>query len=81
MRYVIVREIWLHDFGRLAVSCLSDTQFKQLAAGDTTEFILGMVFSTWCIVKLDFYVNLCRDCIILIVANDISHMGIKMISW
>ena len=40
-----------------------------------------MRFVTWCIVKLDFYVTLCSACRILIVANYISHMGIKMISW
>ena len=39
-----------------------------------------MRFVTWCIVKLDCYVNLCRACHILIVANAISHLGVKMIS-
>ena len=40
-----------------------------------------MRFVTWCIVKLDCYVNLCSACYILIVSNDIIHMGIKMMSW
>ena len=40
-----------------------------------------MRFVTWCIVKLDFYVTLCSPFHLIIVANDIIHMGIKMISW
>ena len=35
----------------------------------------------WCIFKLDFYVTLFRAINILVVANDNSHMGIKLISW
>ena len=68
-------------WGGIDASYLSDIHFERLSAGDTTECRLGMIFFTWCIVKLYCYVNLCSDFLILIVANYISHMGIKMISW
>ena len=51
------------------------------SSGDTTECILGMIFVTWCILKLDFYVTLWSTCLILIVYNYIIHIGRKMISW
>ena len=56
------------------------TSAEKLDDGYTTECRLGMIFVTWFIVKLDFYVTLCSACHILILANYISHMGIKMIS-
>ena len=40
-----------------------------------------MIFVTWYIFKLDCYVILFSACNILIVANYISHMEIKMVSW
>ena len=55
--------------------------FEQLDDGYKTECRLGMGFVTWCIFKLDFYITLFKACRILIVANYISHLGIKMISW
>ena len=45
-----------------------------------TEYRLGMRFITWCIVKLGCYVTLWSAFHILIVANDTSHMDIKVIS-
>ena len=74
-------ETWLHDLGVIYVSYISNIPFEQLDYGYTTKFILGMRFVTWCIVKLDCYVILCSAFHILIVANDIIHMGIKIISW
>ena len=65
----------------MVVSYLSDIHFERFSAGDTTESRLSMIFFTWCIVKLYCYVTLFSACHILIVANDISHLGIKMISW
>ena len=79
VRYVIGGETWLRDFGGLAISYLSDIQFEQIYYGDTTECILGMIFFTWCIVKLYFYFTSYRACFIIIVYNDIIHMGRKMI--
>ena len=79
--HVIDKETWLNDLGGGYVSYLSYTPFERLDDGYTTECRLGMIFFTWCIVKLDYYVTLCSDCHILIVANDSIHMGIKMISW
>ena len=55
--------------------------FERLDNGYITECILGMSFVTWCIVELDCYATLCIACHILIVSHDISHLGIKMISW
>ena len=79
--YVIDGETWLHDSGEIYVSYLSYIPFEWLDDGYTTECRLGMIFVTWCIVKLDCYVILCSACHILIVANYISHMGIQIISW
>ena len=73
--YAINVETWFHGLGWISVSYISDIPFEQLDDGYTTE----CRFVTWCIFKLDFYVTLCRYCCILIVANDISHMGIKTI--
>ena len=80
VRCVIDGDNWLHGLAGVAVSYISDIHFELLDAGDTTKFIRGMIFFTWCIVKLDCYVDLCSACNILNVANDIRHMGIKMIS-
>ena len=71
-------ETWLHDFGRLAVSYISDIPFEQLDDGYTTECIIGMIFVTWCIIKLDCYLTLCRSCHILILDNNISYLGSKL---
>ena len=56
------------------------TPIDQLDDGYTTKCRLGMIFVTWCIVKLYFHVTLCITCNILIVSNDIRHLGIKVIS-
>ena len=79
--YLIDGETWLHGLGGLAVYYLSSTPFEILDDGYTTKFRLGMVFVTWCIFKLDCYVTCCRAFHIIIIANDISHLRIKMISW
>ena len=47
VRYLIVGEIWLHDFGGIACYYLSGIQFELLSSGYTTESRLGMVFFTW----------------------------------
>ena len=77
--YVINGETWLHDLGQITVSYLSDIPFERLDDGYTTECRLVMRFFTWCIFKIDCYVTLCNYCSILVVSNDISHMGIKII--
>ena len=59
----------------------SDTPFERIDDGYITECKLGMIFVTWCIVKLYFYVNLCITCHIIILSNYIIHMGIKVIFW
>ena len=74
---VINGDTWLNDLGGLDVSYDSDKPFERLDYGYRTECRLGMRFVTWCIVKLDFYVNLCSTFLILVLSNDISHMGIK----
>ena len=75
MRNVIDGDTRFHSLGRGgAFSYLLDINFERLAARDTTECILGMIFVTWCFVKLDCYVTFCSSCLILIVANDIIHM-------
>ena len=56
--YVIDGNTWLHDLGGLDVSYHSETPFERLADGYTTECRLGMIFVTWCIVKLYFNVTL-----------------------
>ena len=71
----------LRDLGGIYVSYLSYIPFERLDDGYTTECRLGMRFVTWCIIKLDCHVTLFRACHVLIVANYISHPGIKMISW
>ena len=58
----------------------SDIPFERLDDGYTTKCRLCMIFVTWCIVKLYCYVALCSACHILILANYIRHLGIKMIS-
>ena len=78
--HVIDGETWLHDLGGVSVSFISYTPFEKLDDGYTTECRLGMRFVTWCIVKLDCYVTLYIACHIIIVSNDIIHLGIKMIS-
>ena len=77
---VIDGETWLNDLGGLYVSYLSDIHFGQLYDGCTTECRIGMLFFTWCVIKLNCYVNLCSACSVLIIANYISHTGIKMVS-
>ena len=82
--YAIGRETWLHDLfwgGGGYVYYLSYIHFELIYAGDRTDCIIGMLFVTWCIIKLYCYVTLCRDCLIIIVANDISNPGRKIISW
>ena len=71
----------MHDLGGLDVYYLSDIHAECLAAGDTTGCRLEMIFLTWCIFKLDYCVTLCSVCLILVVDNVISHMGIKKIFW
>ena len=78
---VIDGETWLHDLVGIDVLYHSDTPFERLGDGYTTECILGVIFVTWCIVKLYCHINLCITCHILIVSNGISHIGIKVISW
>ena len=79
--HVIDGDKWLHDLGGGYVSYISYIPFERLDDGYKTECRLWMRFFTWWIVKLDCYVTLCSACHILIVASDIIHMGIKMISW
>ena len=80
VRYVINKEIWLHYFLGHYVYYVSYIYFELLAAGDTTECILGMIFVNWCIVKLNCIVDFHIACIILSVVNDTGHMKRKMIS-
>ena len=68
-------------FGGIDVSYISGIHVKRISDGDTTECGLGMKFVTWCILKLYFHINLCITCHILIVSNDISHLGIREIPW
>ena len=68
-------------FRGVDVSYYSGTPFEQLDDGYTTECRLGMIFVTWFIVTLDFYVILCSTCHILILSNNIIHLGIKIIYW
>ena len=81
VRYVIIRETWLHYFGGIYDYYISDINFERLSAGDTTDSILETIFFTWCIFKLDCYVAFCHSCLIFIVANYIIHMGIQVVSW
>ena len=81
MSCVIDGETCLHDLGGIHVSYYSDTPFEQLDDRYTAECRLGMGFVTWCIFKLYCHVTLCITCHILIVSNDIIHLGIKVISW
>ena len=77
---VIDGDTWLNDSGWLAVYYLSDITPERLDDGYTTECRIGMIFVTGCIDKLYYHVTLCISCHILIVSNDISHLGIKVIS-
>ena len=79
--HVIDGETQLYDLGGISVSYILYIPFERLDCGYKTECRPGMRFVTWCIFKLDCYVNLFSACRILIVANSISHLGIKMISW
>ena len=79
--HVIDGETLFHDLGDIYVSYLSYIPFERLDDRYTTECRLGIRIVTWCIVKLDCYVTLFSDFHILIVANDIRYLGIKMISW
>ena len=71
----------MHNLGGISVSYLSYIPLERIDDVYTTECRLGMRFVTWCIFELDCYVTLFSVCNILNVANYISHMGIKMISW
>ena len=73
MRYSIGGKTWLHNFMGISVSCISVIQFERLADVYTTDFILGVTFFTWCVVKLDCYVTFCSACIVLIVDNDNTY--------
>ena len=75
--YVINGETWLHDLGGVDVSYISDIPFEILDYGYTADCILGIIFVTWCIVKLYFYVDLCSACHILILDNDIIRLEPK----
>ena len=75
---VIDGDTRLHDLGGFCDSYLSEIPFEKLYYGYTTECRLGMIFVTWCIVKLDFYITLCRAFHMPIVDNDIIHIGIKL---
>ena len=46
MGYLIVEETYLHGFGGISDSYISDIHFERLAAGYTTESRLGMIFVT-----------------------------------
>ena len=81
VRYSIGGETWLHDFMGIAVSYVSLIHFERISAVDTTECILGVVFFTWCIVKLYCYVTFCHACIIINIDNYIIHLGRQMILW
>ena len=70
----------MHDLGEIYVSYLLDIFFERIDDGYTTECRLSMGYITWCIDKLDCYVTLCSAFHIIFVANDISHLVIKMIS-
>ena len=76
---VFYEETWFHDLGELAVSYHSDTPFEQLDDRYTTECRIGTNFFNWCIVKLYLHVPLCITFHMLIVYNDIIHLGIKVI--
>ena len=79
--YIIRRETCLHNFGGLAVSYLLDINFEQISDRDKTYCMLGMIFGTWCIVKLDYYGTFYITCLIIIIEYYISHMRINIISW
>ena len=79
--HVIDGETWLHDLGGGYVSYHSYIPLERLDDGYTTECILGMISVTWFIVQLDFYITLWSTFHLLVIANYISHLGIKMISW
>ena len=81
LSHVIDGDTWLNYLGGGYVSYLSYIPFYRLDDGYTTECRLGIIFFTWCIVKLNVFVTLCRACNIIIVSNYIIHMGIKIISW
>ena len=55
---VINGDTWLHDLGGLDVSYYSDTPFERLDDGYTAEYKIGVIFVTWCIVKLYCHVTL-----------------------
>ena len=55
--YVIGGETWLHELGMGYVYYISYVHFELIYAGDSTDCILGIIFVTWCIIKLDCYVR------------------------
>ena len=77
VKYLICGETWLHDFGGIYDSYISDIYFELITAVDTTECRLDMIFGTWCIFSLNYYVAFCSNYIILVVAKYINHLGIK----
>ena len=71
----------MHNFGGRVVTYLSDIPYEQLASEDTTDNRLGLRFGIRRMFKLYLYVTFLSDCIILVVANDISNLGSKIISY
>ena len=56
--HIIDGETWLNNLGGIFVSYISYITFERLDNGYTTECRIGMIFFTWCIVKLDCYITL-----------------------
>ena len=79
--YIINGETWWHGLGGIDFFNHSYTPFERPNDRYTSEYRHGMRFVTWCIVKLYCRVTLCITCHILILSNDISHLGTKVISW
>ena len=75
--FIFDGETWLHDLGGLDVHYHSETHVELLDDGYTTECRLGMIFFTWCVVKLYYNVTLCINFHILVVSNDIGLWGSK----
>ena len=71
----------LCDIGVCGVSYLSYFHYERLAAGDTAEGRLGVIFGTCCIVKLYLYATFYNSFLILIVANDFSHVWSIIVPW
>ena len=78
--HVIDRETQLHALGGIDVYYHPFTPFEGLDDVYKTDCILEIRFVTWCVVKLYCCVALCSAFHILILANDIIHRHIKIIS-